>query len=80
MIETIQFLLNAGLTLRMALARAYVDFPEEFPEDIRPILDNIIIPTNLPKEYLEAKARRFGHLVNEVESKNSSYLKSITQR
>lgn len=80
MIETIQFLLNAGLTLRMALAKAYVDFPDEFPEDIRPILENITIPTNLPKEYLEAKARRFGHLVDEVESKNPSYLKYLAQR
>ncbi|MDE6304544.1 MAG: hypothetical protein K2M01_06945 [Paramuribaculum sp.] len=80
MIETIQFLLNAGLTLRMALAKAYIDFPEDFPEDIRPILESIIIPTNLPKEYLEAKARRFGHLVDEVESKNPSYLKYLTQQ
>lgn len=77
--ETIQFLLNAGLTLRMALAKAYTDFPEKFPEDIRPILENIIIPTNLPREYLKAKARRFEHLVNEVESKNPPYLKYLAQ-
>lgn len=80
MIETIQFLLNSGFTLRMALAKAYSDFKEEFPDDISTILKEITILNDLPKEYLEAKKRKFGHIVEEVESSNPPYLKYITQR